>query len=84
MGDDLLREKRDEALAELELCDSIYLAMGQKCKTILEFEREQRDQAVRRAVELGVPKPLIAKKIGVSTVWLNKLLRGEAYRRKTD
>lgn len=71
-------------MEEVEKCNAIYLAMVIRMKSILDFEREERDKAIRRAVELGVPKPALAKKIGVSTVWLNKLLRGQAYRRKTD
>lgn len=46
--------------------------------------REERDEWVRECLNNGVSKKDIAEILGVSPQWLNRLLRGQAYRRSTD
>jgi ribosome-binding protein aMBF1 (putative translation factor) len=46
--------------------------------------RDERDKAVMRALEAGVSKKELADTLNVTPQWLNKLKRGEAYRRASD
>lgn len=46
--------------------------------------RDERDALVIRGIQEGIPKKELAMILGVSVTWLNKLVKGEAYRRSTD
>jgi hypothetical protein len=60
------------------------MAMEERVKQLVAVEREERDRAIRQAVEHGVPKSKLAAEMCMTPQWLNRILKGEAYRRKTD
>lgn len=79
-----LTEEQQLAVEAVRFAQAQYEAVVERMMDYKTLFRDDRDAAVRKALELKVPKTLIAGELKVSTVWLNKLLRGEAYRRNTD
>jgi hypothetical protein len=60
------------------------MAMEERMKQLIAVEREERDRAIRSAVDHGVTKAKLSAEMHITPQWLNRILRGEAYRRKTD
>lgn len=80
-----LTEEQRLAIEAVQFTQKQYEAVIERMQDYKTLFRDDRDAAVRKALDLKVPKALIAVELKVSTVWLNKLLRGEAYhRRSTD
>lgn len=63
------------AQAQLEAVD-VRMAMFK------EQFRNERDDAVKAAIELGYSRQEIADVLGVTPQWVNKILRDEARRRR--
>jgi hypothetical protein len=74
---ELAKEQLKRAQAQLE-------AAVERMTTFQELFRDERDEAVRKAAEVKVPKTEIAAIVHSTPQWVNKILRGEAYKRRTD
>lgn len=88
--DDRLREVADKQ-RELEAATREVLRKQRELEAVTERMtqyrdafRDERDKAVIRAIEAGIPKKELADMLNVTPQWLNKLKRGEAYRRASD
>lgn len=80
-------EKKDEQeaiLEELRRAQSQFIAAGGRMTQFVELFREERDIVIKKAVEARIPRATIAVIIDASPQWVNKILRGEAYRRSSD
>lgn len=58
--------------------------MEERMKQLMEVEREERDRAIKLAIDHGVPKSKMAVELHITPQWLNRILKGQAYRRRTD
>jgi hypothetical protein len=75
---------KDDALAELERRQQQLEAAGGRMTQFVEMFRDERDDAIRRAKDAGATTREIAPYVKASPQWVNKVLRGEAYRRRSD
>lgn len=80
--DDLL----EQALREVRATHEQLVSAQRRLLEIRDTYRMERDEAIRYAISLGGSraKKEICVIIDASPQWLNKLLRGEAYRRSSD
>ena len=76
--------KADEKKLELVRRQAQYDNVIKRMTEYKALFRDERDEAVRDALAHGVTKKEIVQILGCTPQWLNKLLRGEAYRRSTD
>lgn len=76
--------KADEAKQELVRRQAQLDNVGKRMIEYRNMFRDERDEAVREALKKGVTKREVTEILDVTPQWLNKLLRGQAYRRSTD
>lgn len=75
---------RNETLREAAIAHMRYLAMERRVQDHLAMERKERDEAIRHACHAGNPKIKIARMLNMTPQWLNAILRGTAYKRRSD
>lgn len=78
----------ERALQEVKETHETFVAATERLTRLRNEYRDERDAAIRRAVEIGGPKVKkdVAELIGATPQWINRLLRlgKDAYRRQSD
>lgn len=77
-------DAKRKALDDLRSAQSQLEAVVERMSQFRDQFRDERDQAIHRAVALKIPRKEIADTIGVTPQWINSMIRGTAYRRRED
>jgi methionine synthase II (cobalamin-independent) len=75
---------KEEAIRELRRAQWQYEGAEKRTQEFREMFRDERDAAIKMAVDARVPKKEIAEIVHSTPQWVNKILRGEAYGRLLD
>lgn len=70
----------EDALKDLECAQSQWKAAGERMEQYKVQFREDRDAAICKAVAVGAKRAEVAAITQTSPQWVNKVLRGKAYR----
>lgn len=77
-------EKKEAARRELARAQAQLEAATERTLVFRALFRDERDEAIKKAVEAKVSTAEVATIVHSTPQWVNKILRGEAYGRRTD
>lgn len=78
------KEAKEAAIEKLRVSQAQFEAIVDRMTSFKALFRDERDAAIKEAAEAKVSTKDIAVIVHATPQWVNKVLRGTAYGRRTD